>query len=233
MHRDFKLFLSVFALTFVLLVGTFTANQGVTALTANSVEIDSIVLSRCGEQSVYASGTATYGPTADRLLVDIDGTHAFNLGTQTSWVTGFALLTPGPHVITARIHNTDGTFTDTNKAFEVPSCEPTPTPTPTPSPTPNPDQGPGDEQDCCPGQNPEPAPNQPTPRVKGISTTIKTASINSLAPINSLFRSVWGHNPTYFQWKYWADRFLTDKPAYDQLLGAMQWQKLHGQVTGK
>ncbi len=221
MNRDFKLFLSVFTLAFAVMFGSFAAVNGVSALTENSIEIDSVVFSRCGEQFVYTSGTATYGPDADHLLVDIDGVHVFNLGTQTSWVTGLTKLAPGNHVVTARIHNTDESFTDTSKTFEVPSCEP--------APNVNNDNDPGDEQDCCPGPD---EPEAPTPKVKGVSTTIKTSSANSLAPLNSLFRSVWHRTPTYFEWKYWADRFLNDKPAYDQLLGAMQWQESHGQVAG-
>jgi len=214
---DFKLFAGSFLITLMALGGPILASQTVLAETQNTVHVDQLVLSRCGTQYVYASGSATYGPKAHYLLIDINGAHAFNVAKQTFWTTGLVKLDPGQHIVTARIHNTDGTHTDTTRQFTVPDC---------------PQADPGDEQDCCPGPDPvvsEPKPKPP--RVKAISA-VRSTAMQGLSPLNSLFRLVFGRGPAYEEWKYWADRYLTDKPTWEAILGAMQWHKLHRQTTG-
>jgi|GEM_PF-3472721 hypothetical protein len=89
--------------------------------------------------------------------------------------------------------------------------------------------GGGDEQDCCPG----PDVTVIAPQAEQIIVAdMETSHIRALKPLNSIFRSAFGRNPTFIGWEYWADRLLNDKPAYDALYGAMQWQELHGQTIG-
>lgn len=90
--------------------------------------------------------------------------------------------------------------------------------------------------DCCPGPGGDSGAHddgdapvvQKKAKVAGTTTTAPM-----LAPINSMFRSVFGRTPTFEEWTYWADRMLTDKPELDALFGAMQWHKLHGNTVGK
>lgn len=53
-----------------------------------------------------------------------------------------------------------------------------------------------------------------------------------LDQVNTAFESVYGHLPTYTEWKYWADRVLRgEKTTYDALVGAMGYQKANGSGT--
>lgn len=54
-----------------------------------------------------------------------------------------------------------------------------------------------------------------------------------LKPLNAMFRVLYGRNPTFSEWSYWANRLLTDKTGHDALYGAMQWHKLRGRTTEK
>jgi len=86
--------------------------------------------------------------------------------------------------------------------------------------------GPSDEQDCCPGPDPEFHSKQA--RVLGIKTI--TSPYRFLVPlINHLHRLSYGRNPSYWEHIYWWDRVLKGHfSTTPQLLGAMQWQHLHG-----
>jgi hypothetical protein len=73
--------------------------------------------------------------------------------------------------------------------------------------------------------------------VAGTKST--TSSYNALMPLNSIFRQVYGRTPTFEEWTYWANRFLTEDKfkvngqwRYDALLGAMQWQHSIGRSIG-
>lgn len=95
--------------------------------------------------------------------------------------------------------------------------------------------------DCCPGpggdsgahddegENSATVTSSKKATVKGV----KTHKTSSLAPLNSIFRSVFGRTPTFEEWTYWANRMLSDKPELDELFGAMQWHKLQGRTVGK
>lgn len=48
----------------------------------------------------------------------------------------------------------------------------------------------------------------------------------SISELNSVFRSVYGRNPSVSEWHYWAGR-LSDKPQRNALWGAMMYHKLH------
>jgi len=56
-------------------------------------------------------------------------------------------------------------------------------------------------------------------------------SLASISDLNSLFRSVYGKNPTAAEWNYWASRLL-DKSDREALKGAMAFHKAHGRTTG-
>jgi hypothetical protein len=216
-----RIFAGSFLISLMVLGGPVVALQSVEAVTENSVAIDQLVLSRCGQQYAYASGSATYGPKADYLMVDIDGVHAFNLGQKDFWTTDLVELNPGRHTVTARIHNTDLTFTDTTSHFTVPECQQ--------SGGGASDGGKGKEGDCCPGPDPFEVPTKKAPQVKGVKRGV---ALSALSPLNSIFRLVFGRAPIVGEWKYWADRFLTDKPTWEAILGAMQWQKQQGRTVG-
>ncbi len=56
-----------------------------------------------------------------------------------------------------------------------------------------------------------------------------SSSNTLLTQINSVFRTVYNQNPTTEQWKYWQTRIVNkEKTTLDQLLGAMQWQRVQG-----
>lgn len=53
-----------------------------------------------------------------------------------------------------------------------------------------------------------------------------------LDQVNTAFESVYGRQPTYAEWKYWADRVLNkEKTTYEALAGAMGYQKVNGGGT--
>ncbi|MEX0649986.1 MAG: alpha/beta hydrolase [Candidatus Andersenbacteria bacterium] len=101
------------------------------------------------------------------------------------------------------------------------------------SPSPNNDgsNNSGNEQDCCPG--PDPTSPQSTKKGRILGTTIKAVKKADpwarLRPLNSIFASAFGRMPSSEEWHYWANRLLTDKPQYNALYGAMQWQLLHSE----
>jgi hypothetical protein len=55
-----------------------------------------------------------------------------------------------------------------------------------------------------------------------------TPNLSLLLSINSLYRTTYQRNPTYSEWLYWANRINHgDKKTVTELLGAMNWQKIH------
>lgn len=92
--------------------------------------------------------------------------------------------------------------------------------------------------DCCPGGDSSGGGGESEQSTPVVKTTGKvkgalTTHIVNLAPLNGLFRSVFGRTPNFSEWTYWANRMLTDKPQADAILGAMQWHHMHGLTTGK
>lgn len=95
-------------------------------------------------------------------------------------------------------------------------------------------QGKGEEKDCCPGHDPEVKAGKKG-KVLGATTkqlkknTIKRrkVAIEKLKPLNQVFFEVYERMPTYDEWKYWADRYLTDKGDWEVLKGTMMWWKIY------
>jgi len=199
------------------------------AATENSVFIDTPVLSRCNEHTVAFSGTATYNNGDHQLLIDLDGVPVYSTFDEPQLWSFLQKVSVGTHTLTARVHDSDVSKTVHHAiTFEVKACD---------TGSSDSDNGGGDDEpDCCPGPDPVVATPTPTPKpaVKGITSgSASKSNLNDLGPLNSMFRSVFGRTPTFAEWKYWADRFLTDKPVWDQILGAMQWHNLHGLTIGK
>lgn len=208
-------------MTAAALVSTVYTTPAQAATTQNSIFVDSPVLSRCDEHVVAFSGTASYNTGDHHLLIDLDGVPVYSTFDE-PLVWSFLHKVPvGTHTLTARIHDTDVSKTVHHAiTFEVKACETS-------------GGGDGDDgPDCCPGPDPiVPAlVSVKKGAVKGI--TSESADLKELAPLNSVFRFVFGRDPNFAEWEYWANRFLTDKPAWDQILGAMQWHKLRGVTTG-
>ncbi|MFH1353871.1 MAG: hypothetical protein ABIH36_01160 [bacterium] len=226
----FKAFAVIISLLLSSTVFTATAEASVVG---NSVLIHETVISRCGNQFVAFSGVATYGPDVQYLLVDLDGAPVLGRwGEPTNW-TVLEQVTTGYHVLTARIHD----LGDASKtvaavfAFTILPCDDGPSDST--SVASNSGGGGGDETDCCPGPDPvDESVKSPIPQVKGV-TTKKGGALSALEPLNAVFRFVFGRAPTFTEWKYWADRFLVDKPVWEAILGAMQWHKLHGVTVGQ
>ena len=197
----------------------------------SSVFIDTPVLSVCGEHFIAFSGTATYGEGAHQLLVSLDSTLIYStLDKPASW--GFLhKVSAGTHTLSAQVRDAEtGATVDHAINFEVVACA---------SSGGDSDSnggGGGDEgPDCCPGPDSgqTASASVSTPTVKGATTSSNNASLQDLGPLNNLFRTVFGRNPTFIEWEYWAGRFLSDKPAWDRVLGAMQWHKLLGSTIGQ
>jgi len=78
------------------------------AQAADQVSILPVATSICGNQMIYATGTATYTVGANRyLVVRLDGRIVYApVGTfPTTWTTAFFNITPGIHSITANIYS--------------------------------------------------------------------------------------------------------------------------------
>lgn len=137
------------------------AAQAQQSETPSSLVIDSLILSRCGTQFAYASGTASYSTTDAYLSVRINGTDVLNTASKpAAWVSNLLQVSPGTHLVTARIA-TDGTLATIlaveSRTFTVPECS---------------SSDPGDEKDCCPGPDPA-APSEQKGKVAGITTSAK------------------------------------------------------------
>ncbi len=88
------------------------------------------------------------------------------------------------------------------------------------------------EKDCCPGK--DPVVTKPVKKGKVLGATAgksiqrRYVPLEKLGPLNDTFFAVYGRQPTFEEWKYWADRYLTDKPSWELLKGTMQWWKNKG-----
>lgn len=203
----------------------FTPSVAFAADSEDSVSIDELSL-ECGEQDITFTGSATYSESTQHLVVELDGDEIFSSSDEPEdWETDAVTVEEGSHTLTATIYDKsdrEDVMAEDSLDFDT-SC--------------GADGGEGsadegDEQDCCPG--PDPATDDQSAvgggKVKGAIS--KKGTLSALKPLNSVFRSVYGRNPTYEEWKYWANRYLTDKHAWDAIYGAMQWHKLRGHTVG-
>ncbi len=187
----------------------------------------------CGEQEMSFSGTAQFDQILDHLQVLLDGVqihHQDGMSTESadSWTTDSVTVSTGEHTLTAIVWDQE----DGDDGFRGEEARTTVNLTVAACSTGGGgedvgDQGPGG--DCCPGPDPIVSPVGGG-KVKGISIA---GLPGRLKPLNAIFRSVYGRNPTYAEWKYWANRLLTDKPQHEALYGAMQWHQLLGHTVGK
>jgi len=212
----------------------------VAAATEPSIDVDAISTAKCGEQSMTFSGTAVFDQNIDHLQVKLDGAVILHYKNSTSdtpeaWSTPSQTVGVGDHTLMVTMFDLyNGSTNDVLAGpvvenFTVTACggEPADTGGDAGSGGDSGDQGP--EGDCCPGPDPNEAAAR-KPRVKG---AVSTAGLPArLRPLNSIFNSVYGRNPTFEEWTYWADRLLNDKPQYDALYGAMQWHQLRGHSVG-
>lgn len=197
------------------------------ASTSDSVTISSVnYTSGCGDQMVSFSGSATYSEATQHLVVNVDGTEILYSDEEpTSWITSSVFVTHGPHTLTATIYDKsdrDLAVAQSVMPFEVPACV---------VPESSSSNGGGGDGDT--GQSTHEEEEVVTAKkavVKGATTTGETYP--NLKPLNRIFRSVFSRNPSYAEWKYWTNRYLTDKPNWVKILGAMQYHKLLGHTVG-
>lgn len=91
----------------------------------------------------------------------------------------------------------------------------------------------GDEGDCCTGHDPVGGTKKPHGKVLGISISHHVKpTLKDLGPLNETFTAVFGRDPNFAEWKYWADRFMNDKPDWNSLKGAMYWHLARGETMG-
>lgn len=196
----------------------------------DSIMVDSLTVSECssGSSSVSATLSATYSEGTQHVVVTVDGTVVFGPDTDepAAIAVGPLVLGSGSHSLVATIYDTsdlDDPVAQQVRNFDV--CAST--------------SGDGDSDgddgpDCCPGKDSDDArggdEEQVTKQGKVKGTVSKKSS--SLAPINSTFRKVYGRNPSFTEWNYWANRYLTDKQHLPALYGAMQWHQLRGHTMG-
>lgn len=206
----------------------------------DSVSINVISVSGCGPQSMTFSGTATYSDPTQHFLVMLDGTELLHSHKEkvAAWSTSALTVGTGSHTLTATIYghlSHDDVVATQSRSFSVPVCGAS---SPTPAPTVSAGTS-GGSSDCCPGTDQElqqPAQKTVKGKVKGAAVTVKKQAVKKLParlnPVNDLFRKVYGRDPVFAEWEYWARRQWGDKPQYDALFGAMQWHKHLGHTTG-
>lgn len=150
--------------------------QNVANAAADTVLIDSLVVSRCGDQQSYASGSATYADTTRHLIVQVDNTKIYDTFTMPAvWVTPLFPTTVGTHTIKATLYaavsGSDETIVaQAEKTLVIPACS-------TPA-------DPGDEKDCCPG--PDPVVNETKATQNKGKTAKKVAGITQVKTTTSI-----------------------------------------------
>lgn len=197
----------------------------------DSISINPVSVSGCGSQSVTMSGTGMYSDPVQHLVVTLNGTQVIHDHREPeTWSTGPHTVGVGNHTVVATIYDhmegdghEDQRAQDT-KTFTVPSCTQS-------GGSPASSGGTSGSGDCCPSPDPVQPSVKKAGRVKGAATSGKLP--HSMFWINPTFEKVYKRPPTFKEWSYWADRFLTDKTTYPELYGAMQWHKLRGNTMGK
>ncbi|MBI3250920.1 MAG: hypothetical protein HYZ61_03700 [Candidatus Andersenbacteria bacterium] len=215
------------------------------AIGGAEIQIDGFELTECDPDTIEVAFNVVVAEEGALDLVEVkkDGTILFESehvnDPETIEFTKEA-LTPGSHTLTATIYNNDDkevVLVSDTYTFDV-ECERSPQVIDESNAHVN-INGSGGDADCCPGNGGGSSDNgsdktstvAKKPAVKG-ATTKAVSSKKSLKPLNSVFRSVFGRTPTFTEWKYWANRYLTDKPQWNALYGAMQWHKLRGHTMG-
>ncbi len=208
----------------------------------DSISINSITVPGCGPQVMTFSGSGTYSEPTQHVVVKLDGVVILtDTSEPASWITGAQSISVGNHTIVATIYDksdlADVMAQDT-KSFEVVACGSGSSSGSSASSG----SGSGDEKDCCPGPDPVTSTKISSKgKVKGTKSAVKVSGKlpASLIPLNGIFNSVYHRDPTFQEWTYWANQFLTNTKykdkgqyRYDALLGAMQWQKMHGRTMG-
>ncbi|MBI3250810.1 MAG: hypothetical protein HYZ61_03145 [Candidatus Andersenbacteria bacterium] len=227
---------------------------------ATRVPIDGIVISRCGSQEIYFSGSIISQTPTEYLIVKLDNVEIPHTLNGNLWITDLVSVGVGTHKVKSELVETDtitnyyNPFSTHQRTFAVHPCPtPTPAPDPTPSPTPTPtpipaatsnnDNG-GGSSDGGGGGGGDSEEPQPTPKpavkkgqVKGITTkkVIAGAIPNKLVPavVARIFKEVFGRTIKPFESTYWKLRARTDKVTEALLKGTMQWYKLKGKTVGK
>lgn len=214
---------------FTLVAGMLGSGSVAFASDVDSVSINPVSVSGCGTQSVTISGTGMYSEPVQHLVVTLDGTELTdNHSEPETWNAGSFSVGTGSHTVVATIYDhmegdghEDQVAQDT-KTFTVPSCDQGGS---------SGSSGSSGSGDCCPGPDPVEPSVKKAGRVKGVATGGKLP--HSMFWINPTFEKVYKRPPTFKEWSYWANRFLTDKTMYPELYGAMQWHKLRGHTMGK
>lgn len=206
-----------------------------------SAHVDDLVLSRCGTQATYFSGTASYGIPGKLLAVTIDGQIIFTRpGTQAdgliNWLTDAITLTPGQHFVRAAVLDSSNVVVGAHGFFfDVPAC-PVPTPTPTPTPAASSNEG---ANSGGGGGGEEPQPEAKKGQVKGVVSPLCTRAKdgkakdfiqNAAVPaiVDRLFTSVFNRKIIHAESTYWKGRARCDKATETKLIGAMQFHKSRG-----
>jgi hypothetical protein len=116
--------LSLLVSLIVIVANTSPANAA-----TDTVSILPTIMSRCGDQKTYVTGTATYAQVVNRdLVVKLDDTVVYytpRYVRPTTWTTGLFDVTSGQHTITAYIYR-DGAHTSAaataTQTIEVRTC---------------------------------------------------------------------------------------------------------------
>lgn len=211
---NYKILIGIF-----ILLGTTT---GLPALAApDSVSIVGTVLSRCGTQYIYQTGTAIYAnvSTGRFLEVFLDGVKVYqNTNRPTAWSTDLFTITEGDHTLRASIYRrtsdpvTQSLAATTTSQVTVQGC---------PSDDGGGGGGGGDEEE--PVVTP-PVKKQEKVRLAG---SISNAAVPSV--VEQQFLKVFGREPSKAESTYWKGRARSDKKTVRSLSGAMLFQKAKGQ----
>lgn len=232
------------------LAGT-TEEQTTEDVQVTSVPIDGIVLSRCGAQEIYFSGSVDFSTATEYLVVKLDNVEIPHTLNGNLWITDLVPVDVGTHKVKSELietdtinHPSDGIGNTHQRTFAVQPCH-TPTPTVAPAQTLNNgggNRGGGDGDGGGGGggsEEPQPTskPVAKKGQVKGAITKKVVAGTipNKLVPgvVARIFKEVFGRTIKPFESTYWKLRARTDKVTETLLKGTMQWYKLKGKTVGK
>lgn len=225
----------------MLLVGVFLFTSALPAQAApaahgdQEIHIDPMVLSRCGSQGVFFSGTMSRFPGEHTSFWPYENhSHRFHwTETEDSWQGGPYHYDVGTHTvrielwrwnITNNLGDPSGLLVASDEyTFTVEPC-PTPAPQPQSSSNDGGNGGGGGEEE------PQPIVAKKKPQVKGATTVVKKGGFtNKLVPliVEQNFAKVFGRKITHKESVYWKNRARTDKYTDILLVGTMTWHKLN------